>query len=476
MPLILLNGGHFDLVHLLLCRFKRIHMKGFVLVLALLCTMPGVAQSKGGLISGPMLGQNDYRTAKIWMEPAPEVKSLAVRYWKKGATGQVKNKVLIIGSAGQQLDFNPVQAEIGGLEPGASYEYRIVINGKESNYGGEFATRELWQWRKPAPDFSFLTGSCTYFNEPEFDRPGKPYGQDSSIFETMAKDKAAFMLWLGDNWYTREVDYTSEWGLWYRASRDRSMQVLQPFLKAMPHYAIWDDHDYGPNDLGKSYHLKNTTREVFKSYWANPSYGNGREGIYTKVSYNDVDFFLLDDRTWRTEDDMPSTINGQPNPDKQMLGKEQLDWLKNALVASQASFKMIVVGSQVLNSVSPFDKLLDFPAEYNELTGFIEEQKISGILFLTGDRHHSEIIKVNRINNYPLYDITVSPLTSGTHVFGAAEKDNPYRVYGLDQKQNYGKISVTGTRGNRQLMVQFLGVKGEDLGNWSINEKDLKAR
>ena len=451
-------------------------MRGFVLVLAMLWAVSGNTQTKSGLIAGPMLGQNDYRTIKIWMEPGPDITSMSIRYRQKGTTTPFKNKLLPLAATAQMNDFNPVQTEIGGLEPGTTYEYTILINGKQTYYSGEFSTRELWQWRKPAPDFSFLTGSCTYFNEPPYDRPGKPYGLDSSIFETMAKERAAFMLWLGDNWYTREVDYTAEWGLWYRASRDRSMPVLQPFLKAMPHYAIWDDHDYGPNDLGKSYHLKNVSREVFSKYWANPSYGNGREGIYTKVSYSDVDFFLLDDRTWRTEDDMPSTINGQPNPHKQMLGKEQLDWLKNALVASQASFKLIVVGSQVLNPVSPFDKLLDFPAEYNELTGFLAEQKISGVLFLTGDRHHSEIIKVNRVNNYPLYDITVSPLTSGTHVFGAAEKDNPYRVFGLDQKQNYGKISVTGSKGNRALRVEFIGLKGEALGNWSISEKDLKAR
>ena len=48
-----------------------------------------------------------------------------------------------------------------------------------------------------APEFSFLAGACSYFNEPIYDRPGKPYGSDSSIFETMAKEKAAFMLWLG---------------------------------------------------------------------------------------------------------------------------------------------------------------------------------------------------------------------------------------------------------------------------------------
>lgn len=452
-------------------------MHKFLTVCGLLVLLHAVGQQKSALVSGPMIGQTDYRTAKIWMEPSATVRTLSVQYWKKEDRKNARQKQLPLQTyqPGQPTDFQPVQAEIGGLEPGTSYDFSIWINGKETGYRGGFNTRELWQYRKPAPDFSFITGSCTYFNEPPYDRPGTPYGKDSSIFNEMAKEKAAFMLWLGDNWYTREVDYGSEWGLWYRASRDRSMPILQPFLKAMPHYAIWDDHDYGPNDLGLSYHLKNTSREVFKNYWANPSYGNGKEGIYTKLSYSDVDFFLLDDRTWRTEDDIPSTLNGQPNPEKRMLGAEQLNWVKNALVVSRASFKFIVVGSQVLNPVSPFDKLSDFPIEYNELMGFIEEQKISGVVFLTGDRHHSEIIQVKRVNNYPLYDITVSPLTSGTHVFGDAEKDNPFRVYGLDQRQNYGRISISGAAGKRKLTVQFVGVQGEDLGSWSVSQQDLKA-
>lgn len=433
------------------------------------------AQDKKGIVSGPMLGQVELRTAKIWLEVGNDARTVAVRYWVKGQKTLSYLKDMPLGTA-PTTDFFPTQVELGGLDFNTTYEYSIVYNNKETSYGGEFTTKDLWQWRKPAPDFSFLTGSCTYFNEPVFDRPGKPYGMDSSIFSTMATEKAAFMLWLGDNWYTREVDYSSEWGLWYRPSRERSMAVLQPFLKAMPHYATWDDHDFGPNDMGTSYHLKNTSREVFKNYWANPGYGDGEKGIYTKLAYSDVDFFLTDDRTWRSEDRMPATVYGQPNPEKRMLGKEQMDWLKQSLLVSNASFKIIVVGSQVLNPASPFDKLLDFPVEYNELTGFIKDQKISGVLFLTGDRHHTEIIKVDRPGNYPLYDITISPLTSGTHVFGNAEKDNPFRILGIDQKQNYGRISVTGARGNRKLSIDFRGIKGENLGNWSITENELKAK
>ncbi len=443
----------------------------FVLIALMLVSSVVFSQDKKGILSGPMLGQVEIRTARIWLEAGEDVHSVAIRYWKQGNKTDARTKSV----TGQfNRDFKPMQVEIGGLEPDTKYDYTILYNGAESGKGGSFRTKELWQWRKPAPDVHFLAGSCTYFNEPKYDRPGKPYGQDSSIFKTMAGEQADFMLWLGDNWYTREVDYSSEWGLWYRASRDRSHEILQPFLKAMPHYAIWDDHDFGPNDMGASFIYNNLSREIFKNYWANPTYGNGEKGIYTMVSYSDVDLFLLDDRSWRSEDRTPATVNGQPNSEKTMLGREQLNWLKQALRFSRASFKIIVVGSQVLNPVSPFDKLLDYPADYNELMEFLDKEKINGVLFMTGDRHHSEIIRVNRQGNYPLYDITVSPLTSGTHVFGKEERDNPFRIFGLDQKQNYGRISVTGNRGERQLSISFRGLKGEELGKWSVTEKELR--
>ena len=283
------------------------------------------------------------------------------------------------------------------------------------------------------------------------------------------------MLWLGDAWYTREVDYNSEWGLWYRASHDRALPELQNFWKAMPQFAMWDDHDYGPNDIGTNYILKDASRKVFNSYFCNPSAGENGQGIYTMTSWGDADIFITDDRWWRSADRMKDSIDGKPNPAKVMLGRQQLDWLKNSLLYSSATFKIIAVGSQVLNPVSPYDKWKDFPAEYEELMSFIKEYKINGVLFLTGDRHHSEIIKVERPGTYPLYDITVSPLTSGTHSFGGPEKDNPYRVLGIDQKQNYARFVFSGKRNERKLTVEFLGVQGEKLGEWSITEAALKT-
>jgi alkaline phosphatase D len=432
------------------------------------------------VVSGPMLGPVELRDAKIWLEVSPQVKTVSLQYKKKvrpddpAARVEVKTKtVLYKGLLGNE--FNPLQLTVGGLDFNTTYEYQFIIDGKPSAAKGQFTTKDLWQYRKPAPDFSFITGSCTYYNERIFDRPGMPYGKDSSIFESMAKENSSFMLWLGDNWYTREVDYYSEWGLWYRVAKERSLPVMQPLWKSMPHFAIWDDHDYGPNDIGKNYILKNTSRTIWKNYWCNPSYGENEQGIYTMFSWSDVDFFLLDDRWWRSADNTKDSVNGKPNPDKRMFGRQQMEWLKNSLLYSSATFKIIATGSQVLNPVSPFDRLREFPEEYDELLGFLSDNKINGVLFLTGDRHHTEIIKINRPGTYPLFDITVSPLTSATHKFFGTEAKNEFRVFGLDEKQNYGRFSFSGKRGERKLTVDFLGVDGKKLGEWSIQENDLKT-
>ncbi|MBK6827456.1 MAG: alkaline phosphatase family protein [Chitinophagaceae bacterium] len=443
---------------------KMLIIVSFVLYAAI-----GFTQAR--IISGPMLGPVELRDAKIWVEVSSDVKTAAIQYNKKGTTA---NKTITYkGTLGNE--FNPIQFTIGGLDFNTTYQYKVLINGKAAGSTAEFTTKDLWQWRKPTPDFSFLTGSCSYFNEPVFDRPGTPYGKDTSIFETMAKEKAAFMLWLGDAWYTRDVDYYSDWGLQYRASHDRAVPVLQPFLRAMPQFGIWDDHDYGPNDIGKNYILKETSREIWKKYWCNPSYGENGQGTYTMTTWGDADIFLTDDRWWRSADRMKDSVNGFPNPEKEMLGTQQMEWLKNSLLYSSATFKIIVLGSQVLNPVSPYDKWHDFPAEYEDFMNFLKEYKINGVVFLTGDRHHSEIIKVDRPGTYSLYDITVSPLTSGTHSFGGPEKNNPYRVLGIDQLQNYGKFSFSGPRNDRKLTVDYFGVKGEKLGTWSVSEKALKT-
>jgi alkaline phosphatase D len=431
------------------------------------------AQPNSDLVSGPMLGQVDYRTATVWIE-AKEGKQPLLRFWRKDDRKQSWVVKGVPKAEARKHGFNVIMFYINGLDVNTAYEYQLEKGKTEFKADGSFTTKELWQWRRSPPDFSFITGSCSYMNEPGFDRSGRSYGGDTSIYTAMARENAAFMLWLGDNWYTREVDYYSNWGLWYRAHYDRSRAILQPFFSRMPHYAIWDDHDFGPNDMGREFHLKEESRAVFTSFWANPSYGEQGSGIYTRLNHSDVDFFLLDDRTWRSSDKFPDSLGGGPNPMKKMFGDQQMEWLKNALAGSLATFKVIVTGSQMLNPKSPFDCFRKFPAEYQPFMQFLADQKITGVVFLTGDRHHSEIIKLEGLTPYPLYDITVSPLTSGTHVFGPDEKNNPYRVLGIDQLQNYARISVSGAVKDRTLRVNFMDIKGNPIAEWRVNEKELR--
>ena len=424
-----------------------------------------------------MLGPVELREAKVWIATKSNHDKAKLKLKHSDETTVRVFEPVTSG----KYEFNTAVFTLGGLEPDTEYNYVVELkeaSGEVTERKGKIKTKPLFQWRNPAPDFTFLAGSCSYFNEPGYDRPGKPYGGDTTIFETMAKESAAFMLWLGDNWYTREVDYQSNWGLWYRAWRDRSLPILQKFWGSMGHLAIWDDHDFGPNDYGKSYHLKYTSLEVFKSFWLNHSYGDGKEGIYTRYQYNDIDFFLLDNRWWRDYDKLPDSVNGQPNLEKKMIGRKQMDWLKEELRYSKAnpfiSFRIIAVGSQVLNPVSPFDKWLSFPAEYYELINFLKDEKIEGVLFLTGDRHHSEVIQVKPKGLYPLFDITSSPLSSGTHKFGGVEANNPNRVVGVDQLQNFARIQVSGNKGERVLAVSFIGAAGQVLDGWQIKETELK--
>jgi alkaline phosphatase D len=102
------------------------------------------------------------------------------------------------------------------LEMGTTYLLRNMVRMTKKwnlNKPLQFTTKTIWEWRTDPPAFSFLAGSCLYVNDSLYDRPGKPYGQGTDILLTMAKSNANFMLWLGDNTYTREADYTSESGL-----------------------------------------------------------------------------------------------------------------------------------------------------------------------------------------------------------------------------------------------------------------------
>ena len=77
---------------------------------------------------------------------------------------------------------------------------------------------------------------------------------------------------------------------------------------------------------------------------------------------------------------------------------------------------------------------------------------------------------------HPLYDVTISPYTAGISKPRGAETNNAARVANtLVEVHNFGKIDVSGKKNERVLKVNFIGIKGEQLGQWSVSEKELKT-
>ena len=170
-------------------------MKSLVLSVTLLGVLSIAFSQQNNLISGPWAGDVQMRTAIIWAEVTPNVKKVAVQYY---SVNNPSKKIVVTYKGVLENDFNPIKIPLNGLAINTSYFYNLIVDGKEikTPFATKFVTQDLWQWRKPAPDFSFLAGSCNYVNDPAVDRPGKPYGGDSSIFETMAKTGAAFHVWM----------------------------------------------------------------------------------------------------------------------------------------------------------------------------------------------------------------------------------------------------------------------------------------
>ncbi|MGQ9798454.1 MAG: alkaline phosphatase D family protein [Ignavibacterium sp.] len=422
--------------------------------------------SQSLLQSGPMVGYSAMREVGLWVQTNSEAE-VVIKYWLKN---NPNNKFSTEKVKTSKESGYTAKLVADNLEPGQIYNYEVYINNKKVkiDYELKFQTQKLWQWREDPPEFSFVTGSCFYINEEKYDRPGKPYGSDYQIVKSIYNSKPDFMLWLGDNYYLREADWDSWSGILHRITHTRSLPELQPLLGSVHHYAIWDDHDFGPNNSDRGFWNKDKTLEAFKLFWSNPSFGvNGNSGITTYFQWADVDFFLMDDRYFRA----PNDLN---DDDKPYLGDEQINWLIDNLVSSRAPFKFIAVGNQVINPVQGkgIETYEMFKKEKERLLSLIEKNKIEGVIFLSGDRHHSEVSKLERENSYPLYDITVSSFTAG--ISPGKNENNPYRVSPSIDQHNFAKITVTGPLKNRNLECNFYDVSGNLIYSFKLNENDLK--
>ena len=295
---------------------------------------------------------------------------------------------------------------------------------------------------------NFCIGSCAEFTGETQD----------SIFYIVPNSEPDFFLWLGDNIYSNE----SQWGdfksMRMAYSARHSTTAMEYFFDQIPiQYAIWDDHDYGPNDSDSSFEGRLVSGRAFEKTWISTPLNIEKYGdIRWKIRKGEAGFVCLDNRTHRGP------------KGTQVLGANQLKWLEETLREYEdMRVVFIAIGSQVLNSARVYENYSRFPKERNKLLDICSRTH-SQIVFLTGDRHHGEINE-KVYKNMKFIEITSSPLTSSTHLPSKKElKRNLNLIDGsIVSTNHFNRISLN----ENILLTEFINSKGDIVfrRKWNID-------
>ena len=411
-----------------------------------------------------MHGYAELTSATLWIQTDRAV-AVGVR-WR--IDGEADEHAIELSAT--DANDHVLVARLTGLRPAGSAAYRVTAGADRRD--GVVRAQPYWSKPKDAPELSIAIGSCFFLADADPTFPGQDYGGGFEIFHAIADRKPDMMLWLGDNLYLQQPDFFDPQSMAARYRRQREFEPLQTLLTATTHVAIWDDHDFGPNDSDTAYTFKGETLKLFTRYWPNPTFGlPDVPGTFGVARYGDVLFFLLDDRYYRYPDRWPEGV------DKTMFGARQLEWLKQALVsAPRNAIKIIAGGGQFWSRPNRFEGWHQFATERRAFAEWLEARRIDGVLFVSGDRHFSELLKIDRPGAYPLYEFTSSPLTSRPPArLDAADRDNPDVVPGtLVVKRQFGLIRVSGPGDDRRVTLESYDGTGALLWRHELRARDLR--
>ena len=193
-----------------------------------------------------------------------------------------------------------------------------------------------------------------------------------------------FMLLAGDTVYADGSETVEDFrAVWGEAFAEEGLGDLSGATSLI---ATWDDHEIRnnwsssrPGEEG----LFNNARAAFHE--ALPWRG---ETLWRRLSWGKtLEVFVLDSRGERREGDYISTA--------------QMDWLKGALVESEARFKLILNSvpitdmSSFYGDLSKEDRWQGFSDQRAELLNFIDETGLIGVFFVSGDFHYGQIARVS---------------------------------------------------------------------------------
>ena len=275
---------------------------------------------------------------------------------------------------------------------------------------------------------------------------------------------------------------------------NRNDTYFKEFLRNVSMYSQWDDHEI-INDFGSKWlywNLFSIGREGYPNivkegtdaflYYSPLDIDNitsndtarDRDGhIYRSFNWGkNLDLFIIDARSYRSQNHIADT----PDSNKTMLGDKQLEWLKQELINSNATWKVISsdvpisipTGSNTSilgrdgwatgNDTNNYSYYTGFERELTDLLGFIDEQDIRNIVFITTDVHFPAFIRYNfDLNNdgntTEIYELVSGPLSAfrlGVPFPILDETFNPTLLYGEGNIFNFGYIRIDDRRGENE--------------------------
>ncbi len=228
---------------------------------------------------------------------------------------------------------------------------------------------------------------------PPYSGPDKALGYPA--LATLRKEHPFFLVGTGDNvYYDTPVEGRART---IEAMRRKwHEQFIQPryrkLFEVVPTYWEVDDHDYRKDDCDNSGDYDPSPELAQKIMWEQLPYGSygqkDRRTYRTHRITRELQIWLLEGRIHRSPNAMPD------GPEKTIWGVVQREWLKRTLLASDATFKLIIsptplIGPDDLRKKDNHCDIGGFRYERDRFFAWLKEQGLDRkhVYFVCGDRH-----------------------------------------------------------------------------------------
>ncbi len=391
------------------------------------------------LHQGPFIGHVTPDSAQVWARTSSPGKYVLAVTDSKGVVTRAS------ATADAESD-NCVVFDATGLVPNMGYTYAIESEGGTVIRMGEDLVFRTAPAIDADCDVRLMFASCAREDE-----------ATGLAWRQAATQKPDAVVLLGDTPYIDRPD------LDYLRKRYAAFAAFPPMadlLRTTPWYGTWDDHDFGIDDTDGRVKGKKKSRRAFVEYHANPSYGNGKRGIYTKFRRGPVEVFLLDTRTYAAME--PSPFLGHH---ASLLGADQWKWLLKGLESSTAPVKILACGMIWNGATRPgkLDHWGSYPYEREALFKHIGKHKIQGVTLVGGDIHRSRVIRHASAQRagYDIIELIVSPMHDS--IIAAANAPHPGLVKDMGEPRTFLLLDAKQQGGElRSLSARFVNAKGTE--------------